>query len=362
MEKIVFLHIEKAAGSSVRIFFYSNFGRNNVYWHGVNDKRTSFLSFPIVGGHKSMAFYDDLVSNKTLFLGILRNPRDRVISLYNYYKEGKSPIFLENNPDFDSNSLENTLNNCRSFIAIIQNGQCNYVSGYPLFEETLEKMNHGNYLIGILEDLGAFKSFLNNKLMLSQKSFPISNIGAKGYKSQVIVNSASEEIISQLTKEDEKLYAYVRKSCSGVYKPSKPDIWQEVLRLVNPLKSDAEPSEYLGELLCSECPSELNKGERFALDVEVRNSSADDWINKKGDLKISYHWLNDKGEVYSFEGKRFPVEIEIIKANSSYKRRIDVYPPKIQGQFTLQLTMIKEGFAWLEKIGFSSKKIEFVVY
>lgn len=360
MRKIVFLHIEKAAGSSIRDLLYNNFGRDNVYWHGVNEGKSSFLSFPIVGGHKPLTDYSELVKEESLFLAILRDPLDRVISLYNHYIQNSISEMIKS-PGFDIGSLENTLKYCVSFQISISNGQCRYVSGSPSFIETLSRVKDSNYVIGLFEELREFEKFISEKIRLSYTSIPKTNVGSEGYKDRVEVTSVSREIIIELTAEDQKLYNYVRDSRSGLYSSLSDPDWSKFVEVLEPLRGFGSSPDYSGKLSCSDFRNELATNEIFRIEVEVVNNSDFEWINSQKDLKISYHWLYEDGSVFDFEGRRFSVESYSIKGKGQYHGIVEVCSPNNEGCYILQLTLLREGFAWLENKGFSPLNIGVVV-
>lgn len=125
MDKIVYLHIRKCAGSSFRSLAQKNYGNEGVCWdHRPNKKVSNYLDSDILlGGHFS---YIDIAreydNENVLFISSIRHPLDRIISLFNYHVFSDS--WVGKFEGFDENSLSSTLNNCKEFSSLVYNNQC----------------------------------------------------------------------------------------------------------------------------------------------------------------------------------------------------------------------------------------------
>src|SRR6266849_2336578 len=91
MNRIIFLHIPKTGGTSVKQMLFSNFDKQAVLpAELLSDQATYSIDtlnqYSIFHGHLDWACLDCLTGNKFTFT-MLRSPRDRIISNYFYWKE-----------------------------------------------------------------------------------------------------------------------------------------------------------------------------------------------------------------------------------------------------------------------------------
>lgn len=84
-KRTIFLHIPKTAGSSINIIFYSL--TNKVFGIGSNNL-VSLEDACVVTGHMSFSFIEKLVFTDSFT--ILRNPLDRIVSLYRFGRSNLS--------------------------------------------------------------------------------------------------------------------------------------------------------------------------------------------------------------------------------------------------------------------------------
>jgi hypothetical protein len=84
-KRTIFLHIPKTAGSSINVIFYSL--TNKVFGIGSNNQ-ISLEDACVVTGHMSFSFIEKLVFTDSFT--ILRNPLDRIVSLYRFGRSNLS--------------------------------------------------------------------------------------------------------------------------------------------------------------------------------------------------------------------------------------------------------------------------------
>jgi hypothetical protein len=259
--QLVFLHIPKSAGTSQRRAFNNFYGTENVWWVGV-DCNSSAFKLPalavkgkmVIGGHKGIRFYPKKLD--ALYCGVVRDPVDRVISLFGYYtnpggaadeharieREKQLKRMIENGIDPDS--LYNSLRNCKIFIDEIKNTQCKYLCrSEPKFGDALATLQSNNFVIGSTELLHLYENEMSmllgwddpSKMVAVNQSKP--NANKELYDDHRVI-----ELIREVSKEDQKLYEYITKDCGGLYKNVSQDASKEILLRSRTLIGENEKS------------------------------------------------------------------------------------------------------------------------
>jgi hypothetical protein len=87
--KLIHLHLPKTGGTSQRFVLYDLYGKDDIFWFGIDDEpKSSFVyeqvaPFRVLGGHKPIDFYP--AEFDALYTSVVRDPVSRVASLYSYY-------------------------------------------------------------------------------------------------------------------------------------------------------------------------------------------------------------------------------------------------------------------------------------
>lgn len=91
---------------------------------------------------------------------------------------------------------------------------------------------------------------------------------------------------------------------------------------------------------------------KTTLPIRVTNKSTAPWNSKDKDhpVFISYHLLNAKGEMSSYDHLRTPFE-QILKTGDSAKVDLMVDTPLKRGEYYLEVDMVKEKVAWFKDKG-----------
>ncbi len=151
----------------------------------------------------------------------------------------------------------------------------------------------------------------------------------------------------------------------SVYKESSLNsVVRKVMnKLVSP-RTDETPlvTSFDGFMQASPSAEELSVKFIAKFSVKVNNQSNSVWYgygNKP--VLLSYHWLNEDGSVYLYDGIRTPLSCEEIKPSQQIKQKIDVQTPATAGKYTLVLTLVQEGICWFEDKGFNPYLIDVVV-
>lgn len=117
-----------------------------------------------------------------------------------------------------------------------------------------------------------------------------------------------------------------------------------------------------GALSLRRAPDAVLRGQVFDVDVEIANRSGQRW---QGDafrpIKLSYHWLDQHGELVVFEGMRSGFPPDGLAAGGTAGCRMQVQAPLHAGSYLLVLTVMQENVAWFEASGFEAARRPFHV-
>lgn len=231
--KVVYLHIEKSAGTSQRIFFLKNFTEQAVFWYGINSDSKKYnpdetQGHKLLGGHRFFDFYQN---PNYLYLAVVRDPIESVVSLYNYFISQNHHI--ENwskKPGFDINCFENTLINCQAFRQRIQNHQCRYFSVNKTFADSLSTIKHNNFMIGSLPKINLFNEKLIESLNLVHTNFPKVNKSRINPNKYLTISPSCREHLLKLLEQDFLLYELINTKFLGLYNNITNKQWDRFLK------------------------------------------------------------------------------------------------------------------------------------
>jgi hypothetical protein len=211
--KLVFLHIPKTAGSSLRLLLKANYGVDDVFWYERNSQNTvkfrpdEARGCRIVGGHRRMQFY--LRSATPLFFtSVVREPVARAVSLFNLYSTfdlaARERWMAEGlRPD----SMLATLKECPRFSKTIENGQCAHLSGTRSCRKTLDLLLKLPCAVGVLDYLDDFTRTLGHLFRWPVTAAPHAHPAYKqGYRQDVLAERGLRRVLEKMTREDRKLY------------------------------------------------------------------------------------------------------------------------------------------------------------
>jgi len=217
--KLVFLHIRKSAGSSMRRAFENIFGANHVHWNHIKLKRSDFNSNKtVLGGHLNYRDIDNISPESVLYVSCVRHPITRVISLFHYHR---TKDVWSADIGFDGNSLYNTIVNCKQFRDLINNNQCFTLSGKRTFSGVLEAIHRDNFIIGTQENIDQFITKLSSKLCLDL-DVPKDNVAKGNVKQGAEITDELFELVYSLNSEDFILYEFIKSK--GVLETANKEI------------------------------------------------------------------------------------------------------------------------------------------
>lgn len=230
MNQIIFHHIPKNAGTSLRASVDNCLDKKSFFWHysaplNLTLEVSDFfaLSNPAIfkaelkkkieskrflGGHFTLQDYLRLrtmyqITNDTVHLFVLRNPVDRVISYWE---------FCQNLPEHvhkTEHDISKAMEEGFGFFKAVPWEQNYYISGQNSFESSLEEVNKHKFIIVTSDKLEVLTKYLNmqfsaDRISDSNKKFNVNPDQNYQLKYQHVKGR-----IADLVKEDQKLYQLV---------------------------------------------------------------------------------------------------------------------------------------------------------
>ncbi|MFZ5644986.1 MAG: sulfotransferase family 2 domain-containing protein [Bacillota bacterium] len=214
--KYIFLHIPRTAGTSLFSMFYDILGFENAIWISDIDnfepQHASLLEkFLLIGGHFMVSHQKKYFNDRYSIL-FLRNPVDRFISTYYYFKKYGNDEVVKNL------DLISYLEFCRKlgcYPFTFFNNQTVYLTGvmdYSVPEKDLLDMAKEN--LSKMDFVGIYESLLDsvNLLLCDTKwpparEIPFENASDTRPKLPEVDNNILERI-GELNKIDMELYQY----------------------------------------------------------------------------------------------------------------------------------------------------------
>lgn len=205
MNKLVFLHIPKTGGTSLRLELEKSFKVYNYYYEKliINNNKDIKINddYQIVAGHRQFIFLNKYFSiEKNIYLTILRNPIERYISHFNHYKH-ESKI-----DSFDNFLKKRKFDNLQ--VKMLSNMKS------PSLEQAFENLEKFK-IIGLNEN---YNELLNN-LKTHFPEFKFNNlrknVSIEKNKNALLIDQVDKETLSkikELNQLDIELYEKIKTS------------------------------------------------------------------------------------------------------------------------------------------------------
>ncbi|MBJ3776075.1 hypothetical protein [Acuticoccus mangrovi] len=160
---LIYVHIQKTAGTSMREFLNQLLGKKNIFWHGETGSLADLFAdggeaalrrYTLIGGHFS-ARHPALqaLEKPHLFLSMMREPTQQILSHFAYV-DSRPENALHSDRDIAATLADPT----HPFTEFSKSAQCRMLTGRTKAAPAERVIRRGPYLIGCVE---RFDDFLN---------------------------------------------------------------------------------------------------------------------------------------------------------------------------------------------------------
>lgn len=217
------------------------------------------------------------------------------------------------------------------------------------------------FFIGSFSNLKKFESALADNLDLKAelKRF---NVGSSGYTDNYVIDEDCLNELNDLLAEGQLLYNFIKNQTESIYSSVDDQSWincrTQLLRFGRSShENSCRGNEYAGKFRVQGFPDTLRPSVTIDFTYELVNKSESAWCNDDQSIKLSYHWLSENNEMIHYEGKRTPLGVNYLSPGETFQVTSRISTPSEEGAYKLQLTLIKEKYAWLEHKGFEVKNV-----
>ncbi len=227
-----------------------------------------------------------------------------------------------------------------------------------------EGLIFGKYFIQNLEKYG-LKNYYSNAEFHTKFGQYFSKI--KGNK--IVLNQEQVDFIKNHTRSDSK---FVKREF-GI------DLDESENNYIQKYKENALAKEYFDLLLGmfidkmveikdmrgnisikGSLPQKIKSNQSIKIKAVINNQSSQDWLSTpENPIRLSFKWLNQKGEAVS--ELRMDLPVEILHRDHQYPVDLSVQTPNAVGEYVLELTLLIEGNKWFDRKEFNFFKHTFDV-
>lgn len=237
-KRLVFQHFPKAGGTSLHKLLEAHFGSGNTHPARRNDlllyRPSTLRDYTLFSGHYDACSVDRVPSPKTI-VTILRDPRKRILSLYNYWRSYRVDFAIRHNLKgpiiANKSNLEQFLSHRSPFV---RNHICNiyarWLTGpaipqalYPLKTSREELVSLAKDRLESMDAVGILEKMKESiHLILSTAGAPTPatiphenqlNRSLEPYRKEIneaIVSPQCESLLCELTELDREIYDYAQ--------------------------------------------------------------------------------------------------------------------------------------------------------
>ncbi|MCR9104904.1 MAG: sulfotransferase family protein [Gammaproteobacteria bacterium] len=237
MPALVYLHIPKSAGSSHRNYLFDVYGKERVYWYGLNSDDLDFsydavAGYEAIGGHRPLDFYPR--DFDALFTAVVRDPIKRAVSFFNYCIEPPVVVREEwrakqrhhiqhwRDTGVDPESMLRSIEKSEELRNQISNYQCRYLSRYEnTFEGVRQSLEENNFVVGLFDQIEKFNNFFQTDLAFPTGNRFLVNSAPPGYWRRISQEEGLIDALKELNQHDMALHNYIRVKNKGLYSRSR---------------------------------------------------------------------------------------------------------------------------------------------
>ena len=213
--KVVYLHIPKTAGKAFEKLAEKNYANNCSLSTSGKFSWDAWKECTLVGGHFFYSRYDGM-SGRRLFLSVIRDPVDRAISRFNFYKNDSAGVKFRKLRGFVHDDLLKTIRRSTYREEFINNYQCRYLSGKRKFSAVQKAFKNDTFIVGHYEEMDKWLALVGERLGWSDLSLPKVNVAADPlYMNQYKEDKVLIDLLRKRNREDYRLFDFVKQH--GVY-------------------------------------------------------------------------------------------------------------------------------------------------
>jgi len=340
--RLVYLHIEKSAGTSQRVLFQEALGEEHVFWFGLNSNSAVAIEEEVVGalvlgGHRPLTAYKGL-SGILVYSAVVREPIERAVSLFNYF----STKLNQNLPGFCPEDMLRSLRESPEFRSKVSNYQCNYLSGEPSFDSVMRSLEKNPFLVASFPNLTSFNALLAEKLGWDA-SLGEYNTGGPGYRDTLSMDDELKEEIIALTREDYALYNYINQKLGGLYCSIPESVWEILRTKVSSIRQNVESDRVSLKVI----DSHMNNDGMLDVRLSMLNPRVG-IVYHPNSYAVSYRIFDQAtGNVVVRDGQRFfPKILRTDEESVMFDLSVKI-PALYQGRFEIKFSLIKIGEFWM---------------
>ncbi len=274
--KFIFIHIEKTAGNSLRHVLENNFSLHEIYHVYENSLQLNdFRCFPrqrkdavkLFIGHFGFGVHRRLGLSQFRYATVLREPVERVISLYYYLKRA---VDHARHPVVKNMTLEEFV--CSGILPFVDNGQTRRISGEldvpfkGLTEAALDKAK-GNLeshfsVVGLLERFDETLVLLQEEYSLQDMDYLHKNVSMQR-PAVYDISETSRTLVERFNRLDMELYRYASQRFSRQVEAGGTRFLQRLDALTRSNAHYREALEHYGRSLRPARPGHIGEASRL---------------------------------------------------------------------------------------------------
>lgn len=361
LAQLVYLHIEKSAGTSERALLFENYGRDDVFWHGMDSKpsrRQDAVRVDdrrVLGGHLDLVDFKDC-GRKILFTAVVREPVSRAVSLFHYYAENgpEKNRRIWRRRGLDAGSMLNSIHKCGQFRDGISNTQCRRLSGQRDFQAVRQAFQSNNLVIGTFDRVDEFNRTLAEFLSWPAYSLGVHNTARRaGYQQEILAEPGLKDKILELNQEDLALYDFVHARNVLCNLPDAKFL-REHLRPGLEQPEEIVNRDAIRAVRISATrpgPHQL-RDDQIMIPIRIKNESHQALpMGGTRAVRASYHWYDPQGNLVEYEGARTALPTNIFPGQESEILLRVTRPEGLSpGSYKIRVCLLQLHTRWLDTL------------